>query len=252
MPPATATPSCSQRGEVFAERGVDVPLEEIARRAGVGIATLYRRFPTREALVAAAFEPKLKAYAAAAAAAVGEADPWLGFSGYVRTVCAMQADDAGFADVVALTFPATRELDRQLRTATAGLKGVIERAKAAGSLREDFVMEDLVLVLLANAGVVNATKSARAAGVGAIRGVRARRVPGAGGVALAGAGQRCSSECCRPPPGPAPLIVNRCCAARWRCPLIVSWMPRATSSSLLSPARQRRSISICSRCSGSR
>jgi len=144
--------------EVFAERGVDVPLEEIARRAGVGIATLYRRFPTREALVAAAFEPKLKAYAAAARAAVGEADPWLGFSGYVRTVCAMQADDAGFADVVALTFPATRELDRQLRTATAGLKGVIERAKAAGSLREDFVMEDLVLVLLANAGVVNATK----------------------------------------------------------------------------------------------
>jgi len=143
--------------EVFAAQGTDASLEEVARCAGVGIATLYRRFPTRDDLVAAAFAPKMAAYAQAAAAAVAEADAWEGFSGYVRTVCAMQACDAGFADVVALTFPGTRALDRQLRKATAGVNGVIERAKADGALRQDFVMEDLVLVLLANAGVVNAT-----------------------------------------------------------------------------------------------
>ncbi|MGD9700887.1 MAG: TetR/AcrR family transcriptional regulator [Acidimicrobiia bacterium] len=144
--------------EAFAEHGTDVALDEIARRAGVGIATLYRRFPTREDLVAAAFEPKMCAYVAATQAAVAEPDPWEGFSGFVRTVCAMQAEDAGFADVVALTFPATAELDRLLRSATAGLGDVIERAKAAEQLRADFVMEDLVLLLMANAGVVNATK----------------------------------------------------------------------------------------------
>lgn len=124
----------------------------------MGIATLYRRFPTRQELVAAAFEPKMDAYVAAAEKAIAHPDPWEGFSGYVRTVCAMQAADAGFADVLALTFPATAELDRQLRTATAGLHDVVERAKAAGALRADFVMEDLVLLLIANAGVVNATK----------------------------------------------------------------------------------------------
>jgi AcrR family transcriptional regulator len=143
---------------VFAENGTDAALEEIARRAGVGIATLYRRFPAREDLVAAAFEPRLRAYEAAAKAATASADPWEGFSGFVRAACSMQAGDAGCADVLSLTFPTTAGLDRRLRAATAGLNGVIQRAKAAGALRADFVMEDLVLVLMANAGVVNATK----------------------------------------------------------------------------------------------
>jgi len=144
--------------QVFAESGTDAALEEIARRADVGIATLYRRFPTREDLVATAFEPRLHAYRAAAEAAVAAPDPWDGFSGFVRAACAMQAADTGFADVLALTFPATAELDRQLRSATAGLGDVIERAKDAGALRADFALEDLVLLLMANAGVVNATK----------------------------------------------------------------------------------------------
>src|SRR5437763_11048684 len=61
---------------VFAERGLDVPLEEIAQRAGVGIATLYRRFPTREALIAASFEPLMAAYAQAVAEALQAPDAW--------------------------------------------------------------------------------------------------------------------------------------------------------------------------------
>ena len=144
--------------QVFAESGTDAALEEIARRADVGIATLYRRFPTRADLVAAAFEPRMRAYEAAAEAAIAAADPWEGFSGFVHAVCAMQAADAGCADVLSATFPTTAELDRQLRTATAGLNDVIDRAKAAGALRRDFVLEDLVLLLMANAGVVNVTK----------------------------------------------------------------------------------------------
>ncbi len=144
--------------QVFAESGMDAALEEIARRADVGIATLYRRFPTRQDLVAAAFEPRLRAYEAAARAAIAAPDPWEGFSTFVRTACSMQAADAGCADVFSLTFPTTTELDRQLRAATAGLNDVIERAKAQAALRADFVLEDLVVLLMANAGVVNATK----------------------------------------------------------------------------------------------
>jgi AcrR family transcriptional regulator len=144
----------------FAEGGASVALEEIARRAGVGIATLYRRYPTGQDLVSAAFEPKLRTYAAAAEDAVAEDDAWQGFTGFVKAICAMQAADAGFADVVALTCPVNPQLDERHRAATANLDKVVERAKAERKLRADFVIEDLVLVLLliANAGVGTATR----------------------------------------------------------------------------------------------
>src|SRR5260370_40005516 len=62
--------------EVFAEQGLEAPLEAIAARAGVGIATLYRRFPTREKLVAVALVEKVAEYAEAAEQAMAVADPW--------------------------------------------------------------------------------------------------------------------------------------------------------------------------------
>jgi AcrR family transcriptional regulator len=132
----------------FAEGGASVALEEIARRAGVGIATLYRRYPTGQDLVSAAED------------AVAEDDAWQGFTGFVKAICAMQAADAGFADVVALTCPVNPQLDERHRAATANLDKVVERAKAERKLRADFVIEDLVLVLLliANAGVGTATR----------------------------------------------------------------------------------------------
>src|SRR5579863_7124670 len=99
----------------FAEHGMDVALEDIARRAQVGIATLYRHFPARRDLVEAAFEPRLRAYEAAARAAIAAPDPWEGFSGFVWVACAMQAADAGCADVLSSTFPSTVALDRKLR-----------------------------------------------------------------------------------------------------------------------------------------
>src|SRR5689334_23961309 len=68
---------------VFRERGLDVPLEEIADRAGVGIATLYRRFPTREELIAAVFEAQLLEVATAAEEALESADAWTGFRFYI-------------------------------------------------------------------------------------------------------------------------------------------------------------------------
>jgi AcrR family transcriptional regulator len=135
-----------------------VPFDEIARRAEVGIATLYRRFPTRGELVAEAFAPKMLAYAAAAEAALSYSGPWEGFSDLVRRLCAMQAADAGFADVLALTFPATPEFDREMQATLRRVREVVERAQKAGVVRADFVLEDLVMLLMANAGVVNATK----------------------------------------------------------------------------------------------
>jgi AcrR family transcriptional regulator len=145
---------------VFAEKGLDAPMNEVARRAGVGVATLFRRFPTRDDLITATFAGKMTAYANAIDDALAEPDPWHGFCTYVGRVCAMQAEDRGFTDVLTVTFPTAKGFEADRNRAAAGFAELIDRAKAAGKLRRDFAHQDLVLALMANAGVVNGTGDA--------------------------------------------------------------------------------------------
>jgi AcrR family transcriptional regulator len=155
----TAIVAAAQRA--FAESGLQVPFDEIARRAGVGEATVHRRFPDRASLIAAAFGDKMRAYADAAAEALAEPGPWQGFCGYVRRVCAMQSGDRGFADLLTLTFaavnPAIEELENRRNSAYRDWVTIVRKAKAAGRLRRDFHPDDLIVLLMANAGVVAAT-----------------------------------------------------------------------------------------------
>jgi len=146
--------------EAFAELGLDVPMDEVARRAGVGVGTLYRRYPTRADLVAAAFEQKMSAYAEAARAALAEPDSWRGFCDYVERVCAMQAEDRGFTLVLTMSFPTAKRFEAERDRSFADFLTLIDRAKATGRLRADFVAEDMVMFLMANAGVLTATADA--------------------------------------------------------------------------------------------
>jgi AcrR family transcriptional regulator len=146
--------------EIFAERGLEVSMEEVARRAGVGVATLYRRFPTRSDLIVGAFECKMAAYAEAVATALADPDPWRGLCGYLEQICAMQAADRGFADVLTLTFPTAKQFEVERARAFHGFVELIDRAKNVGKLRADFVPEDVVMLLMANAGVITATGDA--------------------------------------------------------------------------------------------
>jgi AcrR family transcriptional regulator len=146
--------------EAFAELGLDVPMEDIARRAGVGVGTLYRRYPTRADLIAAAFETKMSAYADAAQQALADPDPWRGFCNYVEQICAMQADDRGFTTVLTMTFPTAKQFEVDRHRAFADFTTLIDRAKAARKLRTDFVAEDMPMFLMANAGVLTATADA--------------------------------------------------------------------------------------------
>jgi AcrR family transcriptional regulator len=149
-------------GEVFAEHGLEAPLTEVARRAGVGPATLYRRFPTREALIAAVFADPMTAYADAVETALRDADPWRGFCDYLVTICGMQASDRGFTHVLTRTFPKAKAFEAERARAYDGLTELIRRAQAAGGLRADFSPEDVVVLLMANAGVIAATGDAAA------------------------------------------------------------------------------------------
>jgi AcrR family transcriptional regulator len=145
---------------VFGRDGLSASMASVAREAGVGIATVFRHFPTKEELVAAVFSDRMDAYADAVAVALDDPDPWHGFTGYIETACAMQAADYGFADVLTMTFPTAKALEQRRNEAYEAMVELIDRAKATGRLREDFDPSDLVLLHMANAGVVNATGDA--------------------------------------------------------------------------------------------
>jgi AcrR family transcriptional regulator len=145
---------------VFRRDGLNASMASVARETGVGIATMFRHFPAKEDLVAAVFADRMDAYADLVAAALDDPDPWRGFTGYLEAACAMQAADYGFADVLTMIFPTAKVLEGRRKEAYDGMVHLIERAKAAGGLREDFHPGDLVLIHMANAGVVNATGAA--------------------------------------------------------------------------------------------
>ncbi|SDP18249.1 DNA-binding transcriptional regulator, AcrR family [Pedococcus dokdonensis] len=146
--------------EAFADQGLEVPMAEVARRAGVGIATLFRRFPTRDDLITAVFSDTMARYSEAVDVALEDPDPWRGFCGYVQQVCAMQAADRGFMKVLTRTFPHDRLFEAERERAFHAFTTLMENAKAAGGLRADFVPQDLAITLMANAGVVSVTGGA--------------------------------------------------------------------------------------------
>ena len=145
---------------MFGRDGLNASMASVAREAGVGIATIFRHFPAKEELVAAVFADRMDAYADAVAVALDDPDPWHGFTGYIETACAMQAADYGFADVLTMNFPTAKALEQRRNEAYEAMVELIDRAKATGRLREDFDPSDLVLLHMANAGVVNATGDA--------------------------------------------------------------------------------------------
>jgi AcrR family transcriptional regulator len=143
----------------FAEHGLDVPLDDIARRAGIGNATLYRRFPTRADLVAAVYATQMAVHAAAVEAALLEADPWEGLSAYLVTVTSMQAADRAVADLVSMDVSAAPEIEALRAEAFKGLVQLLGRCRATGALRADFTPEDVLVLLMANSGLVERAES---------------------------------------------------------------------------------------------
>ncbi|WP_328875400.1 TetR/AcrR family transcriptional regulator [Streptomyces sp. NBC_00287] len=145
---------------LYAREGLGVSMASVAREAGVGKATLSRRFATREDLINAVFADRMDAYAAAVTVALEDPDLWHGFTGYLYAICAMQAADRGFADVLTMTFPAAKALEARRAEAYHGVLELISRAKETGHLREDVTDRDLPILLMANAGVVSAAGAA--------------------------------------------------------------------------------------------
>jgi AcrR family transcriptional regulator len=149
--------------EVFATEGLNVPMREIARRAGVGPATLYRRFPTKETLVTEAFEEQMCACQSIVEEGLADPDPWQGFCLVVEKICELHALDRGFTAAFMSTYPNAMDFAAGRENALKSVAELARRAKAAGDLRPDFVLDDLILVLMANGGIQATSTAARVA-----------------------------------------------------------------------------------------
>jgi len=140
--------------ELFDERGVDVPLEEIARRAGVSIGTLYNHFPNRWALLDAVLPDWVAEVDRLAKAALADPDPWRGFAGFMDGLFGIQARNRSMNDAIARTPVGPVDVVGECGHTGGVLESVVNRARAAGALRPDFGAGDLVTMIGAMSKVI--------------------------------------------------------------------------------------------------
>lgn len=134
--------------ELFSERGANAPMEQVARRAGVGVGTLYRRFPDREALIHAVALHILERLADLAQEARENEDAWEGVAGYLRTCAEIRAGGLQSALDPKLHGEIRRRpaIVRARRAVYDALDDVVRRAQRDGTLRADVGPGDIMLL----------------------------------------------------------------------------------------------------------
>jgi AcrR family transcriptional regulator len=145
--------------QVFCDHGLEAPLEEIARQAGVGIGTLYRRFPSRVDLLDAVLAETVQAHVAAAEQALAVDDPWDGFVFYLEETCRLEAANRGLNDVMGMRFPRATTLEAAKARLFDLVTRLVARAQESGQLRGDLTLEDLALVTWANTRILQAGRA---------------------------------------------------------------------------------------------
>lgn len=142
--------------EVFAERGLDAPVAEIARRAGVGAGTLFRRFPTKDDLIVALFEVRVARFHERVEAAMADPDPWRGFASVLEASARDMLSDRGLKQAVAGLDEHPEGLLRCQASFRADMGRLLARAQAAGAVRSDLTIDDVPFIMHAIAGAVGA------------------------------------------------------------------------------------------------
>jgi len=140
---------------VFSEHGRDAQIDDVARRAGVGVGTVYRHFPTKEALIEALMVAAFEAIAAQAEAALEVEDPWEAFASVLWKGAEIMSADRALSEVFASIPGAMESAMPTVEGLTASMTKVIARAQEAGVLRPDLVVDDIPMVMC---GIGSATK----------------------------------------------------------------------------------------------
>lgn len=134
--------------EVFATRGLAVTMDDIARHAGVGVGTVYRRFANKEQLIDALFEERIDAMARLAEDGLRHEDPWEGLVQFMEHALQSQADDRGLKELMFGTAHGRDRVAHARDRMAPVVVALVDRARDAGALRADLEGRDIPVLQL--------------------------------------------------------------------------------------------------------
>jgi AcrR family transcriptional regulator len=140
---------------LFAEHGDNVQMADVARAAGVGMGTVYRHFPDRQALILAAAEQRFaEVLEFVRTECLQDADPQRALAGFLRRIGEAVSDDQGLSAALEATMGTTEPRGRTRELYHGVAATLVERARAAGTIRPDSTVADLVLIVHGLVGVI--------------------------------------------------------------------------------------------------
>jgi AcrR family transcriptional regulator len=146
--------------DVFAEHGSEASVAEIAERAGVGTATIFRRFPTKDALIAAIIEQRLADLVAQVNQALAQPDPGKAFHGFMRIVTECNVRDRCFCEAAGTNVFHEPRVAPLVDEFLKGLETLLIRAQGSGAVRKDVTAVDALVLALAVAQSAHAVENA--------------------------------------------------------------------------------------------
>ena len=146
---------------LFADQGIGMSFTDLAERAGCGVGTVYRRFPTKEMLLEALLEERVDELAELARVGVDSPDPWDGLSEFLEGVIDAMRRDRGLQDLL-LCSSAGRSRQTEAQKAFMSTACLVwERAQRADALRADITIQDIFTIQIMLSAVIDATSDAQ-------------------------------------------------------------------------------------------
>jgi AcrR family transcriptional regulator len=133
--------------QVFAAKGQEAQMDDVAAQAEVGVGTVYRHFPTKDALMGALVAQKFAEFAANAREALEVEDPWEAFASSFRRNAELMASDAGVRYALMSTGAVVEYIAPEKQELHDAMSKLIARAKRAGVLRKDFKVDDMGMLM---------------------------------------------------------------------------------------------------------
>jgi AcrR family transcriptional regulator len=147
--------------EVLSERGLDATLDEVARAAGVGVGTVYRRFPDKESLIEELFRDRIDAMVSAAEQALTEPDPWQALVSYLDFAISLMAGNIGLRQVLMFSTYGKQRICYARDQMRPVITKLVERAQASGDLRPDFAGTDVKMIVFMLTSVAEYASASR-------------------------------------------------------------------------------------------
>ena len=147
--------------EVLSERGLDATLDDVARAAGVGVGTVYRRFPDKESLIQELFRDRIDAMVRAAEQALTEPDPWQALVSYLDFAISLMAGNMGLRQLLMFSTYGKERIAYARDQMRPVVTKLVQRAQASGDLRPDVEGTDVKMIVFMLSSVAEYASASR-------------------------------------------------------------------------------------------